>query len=537
MEAGMLMRNKALFFSLFLVGFSLIGFFLLACTPVNALSSDYDKVCIVNSKDVCKDMLIKWNASVRAENTQYYCSSEGESIGWLQGPYLRNYIYAYKATGDRYWLQRFADEFNGAICRESTKSCAVCKFTNETYDPQFAPEPGWYQVGGYNLPNDTVTRFDFIVGEGLLIYPMAMFIETVYDDPSLQPEFKDDADYYLALAENSLISKWDRRNLFLQSSEKSGVYLFQNHTGHLRVGMSLPHNQMQMLTQTMIIFYRITGNEWYKDRVDKVNQFFIENINDSTGYWEWNYWEPAGPWDYWEQGHTDPNNYWPDDRDTEGELKHWVGPDHKSGYSAIAADTVFESYRNCITYDEDGANEMLAAMKHKAATKSGWYVPISAAWFDNETMIKVRDRLISASSSPNSWAFQTGELPEFYYMMQSDFVFFENSCEGRSCSTADDCFDIKCKQKACIDNKCSYTNADDGQVCSGDCRVCSSGSCAKDDKSLCQQMQICSFGLCAADPNCVSIQQLKERAGWWRSGNYSASQLLSSIKLWKAGCQ
>jgi len=367
---------------------------------VLALHPDYDQVCIENAIDRCGGLFNTWDATARAYNSQFYCE-DGESMGWVAGPYLRGYIEAYKATGDTYWLTRFVGAFNGAICRTDSdpdNDCTTCYFTQETYDAQYAPEWGWYEVSDwYSI--DSQTRFDFIVGEGLTLRAVAGFIKEVYDDPVLQTEFKVDADYYLDLAEDYLISKWDRRNLFLPADTGS-VYLFQNHTGQRRESVSLPHNQMQELAKALIIFYEITGNTEYRYKVEQMLQFFKSKWYDSNGYIEWHYWDPAGPWDY-----------------TNGEPEHRVNVDHKGGYSAIVADTVIKAYLAGIEITEQEANDFLSAIQYKADTKSGWYVPVSFGVLDTQVLIDTRDSLLA---DPGGWGARTEGIPTFMAIMNSN---------------------------------------------------------------------------------------------------------------------
>ncbi len=376
------------------------------------VSSDYNDICIVDNKDVCKQLFEQWNTTRREYTGRDYCTQQGESMGWVTAKIWLGYIYGYRVSKNRYWLRRFVKEFNGAICREDSytdNDCSQCLFTNETYDPRYAPEPGWYEVSDwYSI--DGKTKFDFIVGEGLILQPLGLFIETVRNDPELEAEFGDDADYYLKLAERYLIPKWDRRDLWIDLDADTGVYLFQNHTGQRRQAMSLPHNQMQEFTQALMTFYRITGNDWYKQRVEKVHNFFISKWFDSSGYVEWHYWDPAGSWDYF----------------GDGSAKHWIDVDQSSGYSAIVTSSVMEGYRNCISFSKEQADDFIRSIKHKADTQSGWYVPVSVAWLDTQARAVVRDSLLA---DPNGWGARTSDIPEFVYMMENTgHVFYSDAC-------------------------------------------------------------------------------------------------------------
>jgi hypothetical protein len=368
-----------------------------------ALHPDYEEICMINGIDKCEELFSGWETQAKATTSKFYCE-EGESMGWVASPYLRGYVEAYKASGDTYWLDRFVKSFNGAICRPdlyADNDCPSCRFTLETYDSAFAPEWGWYEVSDWYSEDDT-TRFDFIVGEGLTLRAVGGFIKEVYDDPSLHPRYKADADHYLNLSTESLIPKWDRRNLFLPAENASGgVYLFQNHTGQLRESMTLPHNQMQEMAKALIIFYQITGDEEYRHKVEDILRFFKSKWYTSGGYIEWHYWDPAGPWDY----------------GTDGSPEHWINVDHRGGYSAIVADTVVKAYLAGIEITEQEAAEFLRAMKRKADTKSGWYVPDSYGMIDSSILIRTRDSLLA---SPAGWGARTEGIPAFIAIVRGN---------------------------------------------------------------------------------------------------------------------
>jgi len=391
---------------------------ILMITPfVFGLHPDYEEICISGNTDVCQQLYDNWDASARTSFDKSFCTAEGESMGWVEGPYLRGYIEAYKASGDTFWLTRFVKAFNGAICRDdgyTDNDCSACHFTQETYDPQFAPEWGWYEVSDwYSI--DSTTRFDFIVGEGLVLRAVAGFIKEVYDNPSLHAQFKADADYYLALSEDNLIPKWDRRNLFLPAGLEpfeGSVYLFQNHSGQRRESMSLPHNQMQEMAKALIIFYQITGNEEYRNKVEEIMQFFKSKWYEDNGYIEWHYWDPAGPWDY-----------------TDGQAEHWIGVDHKSGYSAIVADTVAKAYIAGIEITESEFSQFYEAIKHKSETKSGWYVPASYGVAYPEVL---QSKLASLQADPTGWGARTEGIPEFMAIMMQNSTMTTGVCSQKS---------------------------------------------------------------------------------------------------------
>lgn len=443
------------------------------------MADTYSDVCIT-SKDVCTELFQGWNESMRSSKGSY-CSAAGESMGWVQGPYLYGYIYGYLASNDTYWLERFVKEFNRAICRPDNNpenECSPCLFTNETYDEALEPEPGWYEVSGwYSI--DGKTRFDFIVGEGITMGAVALFIEAVMQDSSLHAQFLDDAEYYLWLLDDVLVPKWDRRQLFLEA-ETGGVYIFQNHTGHRRDSMSLPINQMGELALAQMTLYRITGKQNYKERVEKIISFFKSKWYNESGYVQWNYWDPAGPWDYF-----------PD-----GSPKHGSWPDHRSGYSAIAATLVMEAYRNCMGIDNAEVQAFQDAMWHKKATKPGWYIPHSMAWLELDAKTDIRDRLLA---DPKSWGARTSGIPHFLYIMQYDQRLYSH-CNHECVPAPEIC-----------------GNGID-EDCEGEDAPCLCGQADKDRNNI------------------IENSELRDYIKIWFTGDVMTLELMQAIGKWKQGC-
>ncbi len=108
--------------------------------------------------------------------------------------------------------------------------------------------------------------------------------------------------------------------------------------------------------------------------------------------------------------------------------------------------------------------------------------------------------------------------------------------ETTSCSIADDCPDRICNEKSCVDDICAYSPADEGMVCSGDCRVCSSGYCSNDNDSMCQQQEICNLGSCIPNPDCILNDDLILIINQWLRGEISTPDLMDAIDRWKEGC-
>ena len=367
--------------------------------------------CYDGATDLCQQALDAWNASMYNDNHRYYCTSAGEYLGWTEGHYLKSFAFGYLATKDTHYLDKLRQHIDGAICRDTStfdvidcpappddSGVCCCRFTQQDQGGVYDPEWGWYSANDYSLDG---TEFDLMVGEGITIQGVTMFIEAVYNDPSLHAEYKSDADYYLNLLETELIPKWDRRQLWEDVKDGEGVYKYHDHPGHLRVNMTLATNQMMEFIRVLLNMWRITGNEWYRDRAAKGLYHIKKNFWVEDGTINWNYWDFAGIWDY----------------EDDGQLKHWVGEDHRCGYKELNTEAIIEGYRNCLVYDDADVQAtderfQLWLMQHPSLGCGH----VSLLGFYNESALE--ESFYDIQAEPASWG-NLQETPKFIYALDS----------------------------------------------------------------------------------------------------------------------
>ncbi|MFC1654405.1 hypothetical protein ACFL2F_01260 [Myxococcota bacterium] len=351
--------------------------------------------CMEGNVDKCQEALDIWDQRMRNDSGRDYCTAQGESMGWVEGHILNAFAYGYLATRDTVYLDKLVQHIDGAICRSN--ECDPCLFTRETYDANLAPEWGWYEVSDW-YSEDGVTRFDFMVGEGIMLQAVVLFIEAVRSDPALSADYRDDADYYLALLEDELVPKWDRRDLFKDENASAGVYIFQDHPGHLRQSMSLPHNQLYEFAQAILGLWRVTGDTWYRDRAGAVFNHWVTNKFDDSGVVNWNYWDPAGAWDY----------------DINGDPLHWVGEEHTCGYKGITSAALVETGRHCLVVTEQDIQGVMERHAIYSAANSCSPPPVFG-YFD-EAALEAAFEAVRAD--PTSWGNLTG-TPLLLWVMDS----------------------------------------------------------------------------------------------------------------------
>jgi hypothetical protein len=303
----------------------------------------------------------KWKTYILdAERNRYYETAQGEDLGWLEAPILQGLAYGYRASGDRMWLDKLVTHFDVMVNRLAPNP--------EAWDDYL----GWYHVGGYTT--DGRTQFDFIVSEGQILHAVALFIESIRNDPALHPGYLAKANTYLNVIETQLIPKWDARGCWRALQDGAGVYTFQNNPNHFRQDMSLPHNQYGEMAKAILVLHAITQKAEYRDKATRMCRFFKNNMTLNGDHYEWHYWDPAGPWDRW-----------PD-----GSLKHGVWAEW-GNYRALDIALIVNAHREQIVFDATDA----ARVTRTAQTIWNDATFVHLAWLDEAERLKVENKFVN----------------------------------------------------------------------------------------------------------------------------------------------
>ena len=67
-------------------------------------------------------------------------------------------------------------------------------------------------------------------------------------------------------------------------------------------------------------------------------------LRDGGRYYEWNYWDPAGPWDY----------------KPDGSAKHWIGVHPNGGYYAIDLEGIVTAYEHNLVFTREQIDRLIA---------------------------------------------------------------------------------------------------------------------------------------------------------------------------------
>ncbi|MCK4967360.1 hypothetical protein KAS50_10015, partial [bacterium] len=286
-------------------------------------------------------------------------SPVGESFCWRAAVRMEQYIKNYELTKNKEWLDW---------------GFKYCDFLISNMDEGPDGYKGW--IGPYLEERDKKDYWlDSHVGDALLIYSILDFAILVSEDKSLKKIYGEKAKAYTEIAKKDLIEKWDKRNTW----HECGPYGAYTYVGKFYVtpdnlkewkyvdketnlGRNQPFNKQNKMALTCIRLYKLTGDNFYRDRAEKIFLRMKRTFQYFDDHYVWNYWEPFGLWDI--------------DLEKKNHI-HWVGVHpYRSGYTAGEEHQIVDAYHNGIVFDEQDIqriiNTNLKVMWNKSLENPGF---------------------------------------------------------------------------------------------------------------------------------------------------------------------
>jgi len=124
-------------------------------------------------------------------------------------------------------------------------------------------------------------RYCWIVHAGMLTYPMARFAYLVKRDPALQREFGEAASVYARAVEQTVRA--------FEHAWRQGPGENEGHYHGVYTDESLPLNMQNALGRTLVTLWLITGKAEYKQKAEKLANFFKGQIRRADGRYVWPY--------------------------------------------------------------------------------------------------------------------------------------------------------------------------------------------------------------------------------------------------------
>jgi len=149
--------------------------------------------------------------------------------------------------------------------------------------------------GGARFDLDSVPgeECEYQVHDGMITYPIAEFIEIVFNDPQLHAKYKAKADEYLAFIDKHVRRKWERT--WVEVPDGCGAYRFTSNVTQRYPDALLPHNQYLALARTFLVLKDVEGvpdRQVYLEKAAKMARYFKKNLHLNGNAYVWNYWDP-----------------------------------------------------------------------------------------------------------------------------------------------------------------------------------------------------------------------------------------------------
>jgi len=264
------------------------------------------------SPERCREL-----AKEDAEGTEAYL--------WRVLPYLRMPLIASELTDEGRYLDVFVQAFEnmrGAL----------------TVGPDGFL--GWYGTPDpdYQDPANPGLRIDAIISSFGVAEAVCEFLASVAENPELSRKYAKQHTEYLDLVENHLVKKHLVRGDYVDLGRGGAVC--RTPAQGLKPAsarLTMPHNKHDIIMRGFLALYRVTGNDDYMRRAIRIGVRFRHSLTLKGGHYEWNYWDPAGAWDVSPQ---DP-----------GRWKHWIGPEHRSGYYSLSLSQAVLLYQYGLVFD------------------------------------------------------------------------------------------------------------------------------------------------------------------------------------------
>ncbi len=275
-----------------------------------------------------------------------------EAYLWRALPYLRMPLVAYELTGDPKYLDVFVQAF------ENMRGAMTA-----------GPDGflGWYGTvdPDYADPANPGVKLDAIISSFGVTEAVCDFLSLAAEGPALTRGYAKQRTEYLDLVENQLVKKHDVRGDYVDLGKGGAIYrmplqgLKQDYCARL----TMPHNKHDIIMRAFLALYRVTGKDEYMRRAIKLGIRYKHSLTLKDGHYEWYYWDPAGEWDV----KPDTSGVGregaaasllpdaaasPHETAVRREWKHWMGPEHRSGYYSLSLSQAVLLYQYGLVFDK-----------------------------------------------------------------------------------------------------------------------------------------------------------------------------------------
>ncbi len=248
-----------------------------------------------------------------------------EDICWIWSRYAEMPLVAFELTGDAKYLDSFVKGMESLLTRLNRGPDGILGFRGLPL-PLFRDK------------DNPTAQIEVDISEFEVVHLICRFVEQVDAAPSLKHIHGDSAARLLDIAENHLAGqKWEERELFMDLGTRGAVFRMPAECGNDRDHLTNPHNKQSKMCRAYLALYRVTGKDAYFRKAIQLGARFKHMLRLDGEYYRWNYWDPAGDWDR----RNDNPEQW----------KHWIGPEHRSGYHALTVAMAAALYDHGVVFN------------------------------------------------------------------------------------------------------------------------------------------------------------------------------------------
>lgn len=167
------------------------------------------------------------------------------------------------------------------------------------------------KLEGLPEANDTFTvetmepkNLQYTVHDGMVLYPIAQFIEIILRNPELQGKFGSKTESYIRLIREVFFRKWEK--YWLDVGNDSGAYRFTESPTERFPDRILPHNQYNAMCRAYLVLQdeSVLNDSILQEKATKMIRYFKGNLKPTGNAWTWNYWD----WGTGEGEHSGPED-------------------------------------------------------------------------------------------------------------------------------------------------------------------------------------------------------------------------------------
>lgn len=220
-------------------------------------------------------------------------AESGEGVFWILGAEMRRLMDAYEYSRDPALLGAFVPRMEAILKQRYVH-----------------PKEPTVWIGWFHYSQGANPRYYMPIHGAIMYYnPALRFIAAVRADDKLKEKYGATAEKWFKDITEVEIPAWDKRDEWRELDNGEGWYLKlwkypDRVTGELKplpdrdAGTGLEYNKVHAMIESFCMLYRMTGNEWYRVRIEKSERFLRNRWREDASHVEWNYRDFSGPWDY-----------------------------------------------------------------------------------------------------------------------------------------------------------------------------------------------------------------------------------------------